>query len=106
MPHLEDELKALERLCDRLRSAPESGLVRAQDRLAGRSVADTVHLTAVWAASAQGIDHHVPRLHPLASADQLAVVGGEFLSWAAAEHGRETAVQEWRSQIASLRSAL
>ncbi len=103
MPDLDGDRKVLDRLCDRLRSAPETRLVRADDRLSGGSVADAVHEAAAWAASAQGIRHQVPRLHPLASADQLSVVGGDFLDWVAADDGREAALQQWRVLIERLR---
>ena len=77
--------------------------MRAEGRLSGRSVADAVHEAAVWAASAQGIDQQVPRLHPLASADQLSVVGGDFLDWVAGADGSEVVLQEWRTRIERLR---
>ena len=103
---MEDDREALSRLCHRLRSAPETRLVRAEDRLAGSSVADAVHQAAVWAASAQGISDLVPRLHPLASADQLGVVGGDLLDWVAAADGREAVLEQWRALIERLRVAV
>ena len=103
MLDLTDDRKALSRLCDRLRSAPETRLARAEGRLPGRSVADAVHEAAVWAASVQGIDQQVPRLHPLASADQLSVVGGDFLDWVAGADSPEVVLEEWRTQVERLR---
>jgi hypothetical protein len=78
-------------------------LVRADERLSGGSVADTVYQAAVWAAAAQGVDRQVPRLHPLASADQLGVVGGDFLDWVASAEGREAVLGEWRALIGRIR---
>ncbi len=106
MLDLADDRKALSRLCDRLRSAPETRLVRAEGRLSGRTVADAVHEAAVWAASAQWIDQEVPRLHPLASGDQLSVVGGDFLHWVASADGPEVVLQEWRTRIDRLRAVV
>lgn len=106
MPDLEDDRAALARLCDRLRSAPEPRLVRGDDRLSGRSAADAVHEAAAWAASAQGVSHQVPRLHPLASADQLSVVGSDFLDWVGSAAGREAALTEWRGLIGRLRAVV
>jgi len=105
VPDLEEDRKALNRLCDRLRSAPETRLVRVEDRLAGSSVADAVHQAAVWAASAQGISDQVPRLHPLASGDQLRVVGRDLLAWVAGTptDGTEDVLAEWRALIERLR---
>ena len=77
--------------------------MRADERLSGGSVADAVHRAAVWAAAAQGIDRQVPRLHPLASADQLSVVGGDFLDWVADADGPEVVLEEWRTRIERLR---
>lgn len=106
MPDLEDDRAALARLCDRLRSIPEARLVRADDRLAGRSAAAAVHEAAAWAASAQGISHQVPRLHPLASADQLSVVGSDFLDWVGSDEGGGAALTEWRGLIGRLRAVV
>ncbi len=69
-------------------------------------MADAVHEAAVWAAAAQGIGQPVPQLHPLASADQLSVVGGDFLGWVASADGREAALQEWRCLVERLRVAV
>ena len=82
---------ALSRLADRLRSAPESRLTRADDRLAGASIADASHELARWCATAAQLaisaSHGahpvvptVPRLQPLASGDQLLVLGRELLA--------------------------
>jgi hypothetical protein len=62
-----------------------------------------VHEAAVWAASAQGIDQRVPRLHSLASADQLCVVGGDFLDWVAGAEDSEVVLEEWRTRVERLR---
>ena len=78
---------ALARLVDRLRSAPESRLTRADDRLAGASVAEACHDLASWCArvtpatsrSPTGSLPPVPTLHPLASGDQLLVLGRDLL---------------------------
>jgi len=79
---------ALVRLVDRLRSAPESRLTRADDRLAGASIADACHELASWCAtvtplatsgSLTGRLPAVPTLHPLASGDQLMVLGRDLL---------------------------
>ena len=106
MPHLEDDWKALGRLCDRLRSTPETRLVRADDRLSGGSLSDAVHQAAVWAAATQGIDQPVPRLHPLASADQLSVLGGDFLRWVASGDDHQASLHEWRTLIDRLRAVV
>jgi hypothetical protein len=74
-------------------------LVRADDRLAGRSIAEAVHQAAAWAAAAQGIEQRVPRLHPLACADQLSVVGGDFLDWASSGDDRQVSLREWRTLV-------
>jgi hypothetical protein len=103
VPDLEDDRKALDRLCGRLRTTPETRLVRADDRLSGGSVADAVHEAAAWAASAQGIGHQVPRLHPFASADQLSVVGGDFLDWVSSADDREAVLEEWHRLVERLR---
>jgi hypothetical protein len=105
VPDLQEDRKALNRLCDRLRSAPETRLVRVEDRLSGASVADAVHGAAAWAASAQGISDQVPRLHPLASGDQLRVVGSDLLDWVAGTptDGTEDVLAEWRALIERLR---
>ena len=82
-PALDAAREQLSRLCDRLRTAPESRLTRRDDRLAGRSLAEAAHDVAQWAATTQGVHAAVPALHPLASGDLLAVVGREFLDWLA-----------------------
>lgn len=106
MPDLEDDRKALSRLCDRLRSTSERRLTRADDRLSGGSVADAVHQAASWAAAAQGVDRQVPRLHPLASADQLSVVGSDFLDWVASGDGRGADLEEWRASVERIRAVV
>lgn len=95
---------ALHRVCARLRSATDARLERPDDRLAGDSVATTVHRAAAWAASAQGIDQEVPRLHPLASADQLTVIGRDFLDWVAESGHRQAELVQWRDLVERLRA--
>lgn len=80
--------------------------MRADERLSGGSVADAVYAAAVWAAAVQGIGQPVPQLHPLASADQLSVVGGDFLDWIASADGLEAALEEWRRLVERLRVAV
>jgi hypothetical protein len=84
----------------------EAQLTRPERALGGASVADTVLGLAAWSAAAQGLVHPVPRLHPLASGDQLAVLGGDYLDWVAGEPGRETSLGEWRRRIDQLRAAV
>lgn len=71
----------LERVVDRLRTLGESRLLR-HDPATGLSLAEQVHRLAVeWAAHVHGQDGPVPpRLAPLASGDQLAVLGAEVLA--------------------------
>jgi len=83
---------SLVRLVDRLRSAPESRLTRADDRLAGASIADACHELASWCAtvtpaatSRSGRVPVVPKLNPLASGDQLLVLGRDLLVTLAGE---------------------
>lgn len=97
---------ALQRVCDRLRSATENRLTRPDQRLDRASVADVVHQTAAWAVSRQELAHEVPRLHPLASGDQLAVIGRDFLDWAAAGPDRQGDLAQWRERIERLRAAV
>lgn len=103
---------ALRRLCDRLRSATEARLARPDQRLSGASVVEAVHLTAAWAAASQGLPSEVPRLHPLASGDQLAVIGRGLLDWVSAESARnpesepELVLMQWRERIERLRAAI
>jgi len=97
---------ALNRLCDRLRSATEARLTRPDQGLGGASVAEVVHDAAVWAVERQGLPHAVPRLHPLASGDQLAVVGRDFLDWAGERPERHVDLAQWRARIQQLRAAV
>lgn len=106
MADLQEDRRGLERLCDRLRSASDARLVRADDRLPAGSVAAEVHALATWAAAAQGVEHPVPRLHPLASADQLAVVGRELLDWLDADLRDGDVLQTWRRRVAQLRAVV
>ncbi len=85
---------ALVRLVDRLRSAPESRLTRADERLGGASIAEACYNLASWCARATpGTASHsphgqlpaVPKLNPLASGDQLLVLGRDLLAALAAE---------------------
>ncbi len=81
-------------------------LTRPVERLGEASVAEAAHTLALWSVSAQGLAHRVPRLHPLASGDQLTVVGTEFLDWVGDEPGRRDALAEWRERIDQLRAAI
>lgn len=93
---------ALTRLCERLRTASEPTLLRSRDGLGGAPIADAVYTLSQWAADAMGAPGPVPRLHLLASGDQLAVVGREFLDWAAANQDIAV-IEEWRSRVQPLR---
>jgi hypothetical protein len=84
----------------------EARLTRPVERLGGVSVAEATHTLATWSVSAQGLAHPVPRLHPLASGDQLSVVGTEFLDWVGDEPGRRSHLAEWRDRIDQLRAAV
>ncbi len=106
---------ALVRLVDRLRSAPESRLTRADDRLAGASIAEACHELASWCATVtpatSGSPSHlpaVPKLHPLASGDQLLVLGRDLLvalAEAASDDVREAGVRaELLDRIEQLRA--
>jgi hypothetical protein len=101
---LAQDREQLGRLCDRLRAMSDVALTRARDELIAESLAGAVHSLCVWAAAAQGVDAPVPRLHPLASGDQLSVIGREFLEWAEAAPDPE-AIDRWRQQMARLRAA-
>jgi hypothetical protein len=79
-------------------------LTRTRDELDGESLAVAVHGLCVWAASAQGIEAFVPPLHPLASADQLTVIGREFLDWVEAASD-PVAIHQWREGVGRLRAA-
>ena len=92
----------LSRLCDRLRAMSETALTRGREELEGESVAAAVHRVCVWAAEQQGIAAPVPVLRPLASADQLTVIGREFLDWAGAASASE-ALPAWRAEVDRIR---
>lgn len=74
----------------------------------GLSIADAVHELCRWAVAEQGSAYPVPRLHPLASGDQLAVIGAGLLDWAAVAPSEQAdaALEAWRSQLAALRRIL
>jgi hypothetical protein len=88
----------LGRLCDRLRAMTEVALTRRRDQLGHGSVAIAVHDLCVWAARSQGIDDRVPVLHPLATGDQLCVIGREFLDSVGAS-GDQAALERWRDEV-------
>ena len=76
--------QSLERLVERLRSASDSRLNRADDRLGGNSLARATYDLAAWCVSAVGqlTNTRVPelaRLDPFASGDQLWVTANELL---------------------------
>lgn len=99
---LPDDARQLERVCDRLRSAPESRLVRADATLTGGSLAGAVHALAEWAAAVAGESAEpVPRLNPLASGDQLAVLGGDLLRQLdrGAVDDADAVRSEWRRRL-------
>jgi hypothetical protein len=96
---------ALTRLCERLRTASEPTLLRARDGLGGAPIAEAVYALSQWAADAMGAPGPVPRLHLLASGDQLAVVGRELLDWAAANQDIAV-IEEWRSRVQPLRDVV
>ena len=70
---------ALTRLCERLRTASEPTLIRPREGLGGVSIAEAAYMLSQWAADAMGAPGARARLHPLASGDQLAVVGRDSL---------------------------
>ena len=96
----------LDRVCDRLRSASDTRLSRPDDRLPAGSVSAEVHALAEWAAAAQGVGDPVPRLHPLASADQLAVVGRDLLDWLDSDQGDPAVLEAWRCRVQQLRDVV
>jgi hypothetical protein len=107
----------LERVCDRLRGLSEAALVRNRQTLDGASAAGFVHEVCSQAAQAVSAPAAVPLVHPLASADQLAVVGRELLDAvaSAADAGAGSAVldvglaaglEQWREGIERLRQAV
>ena len=99
------DLEILGRVSDRLRGSSEGSLTRAREELDRASIAVAVHQICAWAADRQGAPASVPVLHPLASGDQLAVVGREFLVWIEATSDAD-ALERWRSDIGRLRSAV
>jgi hypothetical protein len=104
MADVSADREVLGRVVDRLRSLPEQRLTRADDQLPGGSAASAVHELACWAAAASGVPDQVPVLHPLASGDQLAVVGRDLLDQA--ERGDGALLEQWRERIQVLRSRL
>lgn len=110
MRDLTEDRLVLQRVCDQLRSMPESRLVRVPAHPTGApgSVAAEVHALCCWAVSAQGLPYAVPVLHPLASGDQLAVIGGGVLDWAVDEASghADSVLEEWRSRMRGLRALL
>jgi hypothetical protein len=93
----------LDRMVDRLRSMAETRLTRPDSDLPAGSVAAECHALSVWAARGSGSLVPVPRLHPLASGDQLAVIGRELLD--AAERG-DARLEPWRERVRRLRGRL
>jgi hypothetical protein len=79
-PTVDDFAATLDLVVDRLRTLGESRLLR-HDAATGLSLSEQVHRLVVgWAALIHGADAPVPpRLAPLASGDQLAVVGREVI---------------------------
>ncbi len=109
MDELGQDSLRLSRLCDRLRSMSEAALSRSRDELGGESVAVSVHRICVWAVTQQGIAAPVPVLHPLASADQLTVIGREFLEWVAASGAGAShvgALNTWRTEVDRIRRSV
>ena len=98
--------QVLERLCDRLRVTSDTALVRPRDELKGASVATAVHELCTWAAEAGQAPGEVPVLHPLSSADQLAVIGREFLDLVELDEPVASSLGHWRSAIERLRRAV
>ncbi len=113
MDELGQDSLRLSRLCDRLRSMSEAALSRSRDELGGESVAVSVHRICVWAVTQQGIAAPVPVLHPLASADQLTVIGREFLEWVASDAAASDAgashvgaLNTWRTEVDRIRRSV
>ena len=96
---------SLTRLCERLRTASEPSIVRPREALNGASIADAAYRLSQWAAGAMGVPEPVPRLHPLASGDQLAVVGRELLGWAEV-NDEASVIEEWRRRVSPLREVV
>jgi hypothetical protein len=105
---LTDDRDLLRRVCERLRSLPESRLIRVWPDSDGstESIATEVHRLCCWAASAQGLPYPVPQLHPLASGDQLAVIGTGLLDWASADESEAagSVLESWRARVLELRT--
>jgi hypothetical protein len=95
--------EVLDRVVDRLRSMAETRLTRHDEALSAGSIAAECHALAVWAAAVSGSPDPVPRLHPLASGDQLAVIGRELLERAAPG---DAPLESWRERIRRLRDRL
>jgi hypothetical protein len=83
----------------------EAALTRRRDGLGGESVGEAVHRLCVWAVTRQGLDAPVPLLHPLASGDQLAVIGRELLDWVEATSSTD-ALAAWRIELDRVRRAV
>ena len=82
----------------------EGALTRPRAELGGASVAQGVHALCAWAAAASGESAQVPVLHPLATGDQLTVIGREFLMWAEAASAEvEAALGHWRAELDRIR---
>ena len=96
---------ALTRLCERLRTASEPTLIRPREGLGGASIAEAAYTLSQWAADAMGAPASVPRLHPLACGDQLAVVGREFLGWAV-DNDDPLVLEGWQGRVRQLRDAV
>ena len=105
MADVEADLLVLARLSDRLRSMAEPALTRPREALGERSVSTAVHDLCSWAAAAQGFETPVPVLNPLASGDQLTVIGREFLAWASTQPDVD-ALEDWRTEVGLLRSTV
>lgn len=84
-PTVDDFAVTLDRVVDRLRTLGESRLLR-HDTATGLSLSEQVHrLVVEWVHVVDGPQvPEPPRLAPLASGDQLAVLGREVLeAWRA-----------------------
>ena len=69
-------------------------------------MAGVVHETAGWAALRQGLSREVPHLHPLASGDQLAVIGRDFLELGDRESRTRGDLARWRERVERLRASI
>lgn len=103
MADVSGDREVLGRVVDRLRSLSEARLARPDASLPAGSIAAECHDLAAWAAAAGGETAKVPLLHPLASGDQLAVIGRELLDDAEEDTG---ALTEWRTRVRRLRDRL